>query len=334
MKKLTFKKGLLLLGIVYAVIIVIGLAIFWNYLSRYEAQHPVGAMNTYFDALQRGDTEKIFADSEFTFDAYNTQSIYIEYLSKKYMNGNGDWQYAAMETDEKTGALTYDVYESDKKYGTLYLTRGEEGGWRVRSDWAYQAETVLCSPTVPYINGAAAKPEGEQEAVPLFEGAAGEVPTVARYRIKTLLPPAITLQDGAVVFTQTEDGATRVTQAPSAADAQTLTMLAEQAARTYACFISGDAELAALNALLESGTPFAKGLRAYDAKWYNQHETVEFQNMQVRAPVMWSAAAFSVQVSFDFVVNRKYDTHTYPTAYDIALRRAGDGFKVVNIAPM
>lgn len=333
MKKWTFKKSLLLLSAVYAIAIVIGLSVFWNYLSRYEAGHPVGAMNAYFDALQNGDTQKILADSEFAFDEYNTEGIYIEYLSQKYMNGDGDWQYAVMESDEKNGVYTYDVYESDKKYGTLHLTRKEDG-WHVRSDWAYGTEMVISSTSVPLINGVAAKSQGAGEALSLFEGTSGEIPALTQYAVKTLLPPEITLPGGQVVQSALKDGSTQVTQAPSAADAQTLTALAETAARTYACFISGDAQLADITALLESGTPFAKGLRAYDPKWYNQHKSVAFENMQVRSPVMWSDTMFSVQVSFDFVVSRGYDSHTYPTAYDIAFRRTSNGFTVINIAPM
>lgn len=333
MKKLTFRKGLLLLSVVYACIIAVGLVLFWRYLDRYEAQHPVGAMNSYFDALKNGDTEKLLADSAFPFDSYNTESIYIEYLSNKYMGGDGNWQYAAMDADDKNGIYTYDVYENNKKYGTLYLTRAENG-WQVRSDWAYTNETVLASPEVPYVNGAAVTAQGETQPVSLFEGAAGEVPAVARYHVKTLNTPEITLADGKAVLIVLEDGVTRVTKQPAAEDEQALRALAEKAARTYACFISGDAALSELNTLIESGTPFAKGLRAYDAKWYNQHETVAFESMQVKAPVMWSDTAFSVEVSFDFVVNRRYDTHTYPTAYNIALRRTGNGFRVVNIAPM
>lgn len=331
MKKPTFKTVLLILCAVYALVVAAGLWIFYGWLARYEQHHPVGAMNGYFEQLKSGKTDAVIADSEFPFDAYNTKEIYLQYLSEKYRGGYGKWQYADMDTDKSDAILVYDVYENDQKYGTLYLTERDGGTYSVRSDWAWGEETVIESPLTPLVNGAAATPEGEVQTVALFDGAAGELPTFRRYRVRTLLPPVITAAEGEAE-SETVNGVIRLTAKPTAADDTALRTAAETAARTYACFISGDLPLAEINALLESGTPFAKGVRSYDQKWYNKHKSVAFEQMTVSAPIQWSADAFTVQVSFDFVVSRGYDSHTYPTKYNIALRRAGNGYKVTNIA--
>ncbi len=332
MKKWTFKKGLLLLAVVYAVTIAVGLSMFYAYLGRYEARHPVGAMNAYFTALKKGDTADIIQNSAFPFDAYNTQSIYIEYISEKYKNGEGNWQYASMDDDADPNTDKYAVYEGGKQYGTLYLTRDGDG-WRVRSDWEYTQETVLSSSYPLFVNGAPLTMSCVKKPIELFADAMPSPVFVSDCTVQTLRKPTVTLAEGEAVLSE-QDGKVLVTKKPQETDTQTLKALAETVARTYACFISGDATLEEMSALITAGTPFAKGLHAYDQKWYNQHVSVEFQNMQVSDAVMWSDTAFSVEVRFDFVVSRAYDSHTYPTAYQVAFEKVENGFQTVNIIPL
>ncbi len=333
MKKLTFKTAVLCIVAVYAVTIAAGLVWFWNYLKRYEAEHPVGAMNAYFEALSQGDTDKILQDSDFTFDAYNTKDVYIQYLCERYMNGVGKWQYAAMGTDEQTGVERYDVYESDRKYGTLYLEK-QESGYRVFSDWEKSHQTVLVSPLTPLVNGVEAGNAADTKAVAVFAGSKQTTPQTTKYTVDTLLPPTIGVPDGKAVLHEQQDGSVLVTAGVDEAKAASLKTFAQTAAETYALFISGDTERSNLTAMLESGSTFAAGVYAYDSKWYNKHNSAVFQNMQVKDPVNWGNGAYTVEVRFDFVVSRTYDTHTYPTAYTVALRETNGQYRVVNIAPL
>lgn len=334
-KHLTFRAVLIGLAVLYALIIAGGLLAFRSYLQRYERNHPAGAMDAYFQALQSGETEKILKDSDFPFDAMNTQADYLQYLKEKYHGGEGQWQYAAR--DSADGRYVYDVYESDQKYGTLTLEKIPEGGFRVFSDWSYLPEMRLISPVEPYANGISLDicRSSEAETMTEFDGVSGVTPMLTAYRIQTLLTPTVTLADGgAPVLTTLEDGSVQVTPTVSESDAEKLNRFAEQVARTYACYISNDAALSELQALMESGTPFSREVRAYDNYWYNQHKSVEFKNMQTSPPMSWGADSFTVDVSFDFVVSRTYDSHTYPTSYHITCRRAGDSFRVVNITPL
>ena len=331
MKKLTFKKGLLVVSVVYAVLIVVGLLIFRAYLKNYEIHHPVGAMNGYFADLKKGDTATIVEQSEFPFDQYNSQKDYIQYLQEKYIGGDLRWQYADM--GEKDGTLVYDVYADDQKYGTLYLKKQKNGSFAVRSDWAYGFEKEIISPVIPQVNGIALQKQGESKIVPEFAGAPGENPVLSRFAVKTLLVPTITVNGVPAVSETLKDGTVQVTPQPSG-DVSLLKTFAETAATTYAKYISQDETYANFAALCQGGTPFLQGVRAYDNQWYNKHNSIAFENMQVKDPVCWSADMFTVEVSFDFIVNRTYDSHTYPTKYKIALRGGGNDYKIVNISPM
>lgn len=333
MKKWTFKKGILLLGIVYAVAIAVGLLLFYGYLARYEARHPVGAMNTYFSDLKKGDTAEILANSVFPFDAYNTADVYIQYLKETYKNGDGNWQYAQVDADDNPDTDSYAVYENGERYGTLHLTRDGDG-WKVRADWAYTSDLQVQFTEELLVNGAPVTASCIRMPVKAFENAVKVPPALATHVVKTLCTPTLALSQGEAVQETMADGTVRVTRAPSDADAAALKVLAEQAARTYACFISGDAKLEDMQALVVAGTPFANGLRAYDQKWYNEHKSVEFENMQVADAVMWNDTAFSVQVRFDFTVSRGYDAHTYPTAYELAFVKQNGNFRLANLIPL
>ncbi len=334
-KRPSFRAVLIGLVVLYALLIAAGLLVLRGYLQRYEQNHPAGAMDLYFAGLKNGDTDKILADSDFPFDEINTKEAYLQYLSEKYRGGDGQWQYALM--DDADGRQIYDVYESNQKYGSLTLQKLDAGGYRIFSDVTYQPEMTVVSPAEPSVGGVSlvAYRAGEPATAPEFEGASGSLPTLSTYRIKTLLPPTVSLADGrSSVLTTLKDGSVQITPAVSEADAAALTAFAEKAARTYACYISNDVPYSELQGLIEGNTPFHRGVRAYDGKWYNQHRAVEFQNMKVEPPVAWGNDCFTVNVTFDFVVSRTYDSSTFATAYHIACRRAGDGYRVVNITPL
>ncbi len=331
MRKLSFKKGLLVLSAFYALLIVVGLLVFRVYLKNYEEHHPVGAMNSYFADLKNGKTADIIEQSEFPFDAYNSQKNYIQYLQEKYVGGDLRWQYADM--GEKDGALVYDVYADNEKYGTLYLKKQKNGSFAVRSDWAYGYEKEMVSPVIPQINGIALEKQGESETVTDFVGAPGENPVVSCFTVKTLLIPTITVNETPAVTETLKDGTVQVTT-PFTRDVSLLKTFAETAATTYAKYISQDETYGNFAVLCQSGTPFLQGVRAYDNQWYNKHTSIAFENMQVKDPVCWSADSITVEVSFDFIVNRTYDSHTYPTQYKIALRSTENGYKIINISPM
>ena len=333
MSKQTFRRVIGILAAVYAVAIAAGLWWFRQYLKSYEENHPVGAMNSYFAALFDNDTAKILADADFPFDDINTKEAYLQYLREKYPETDKRQYAELLNTDD--GCLRYAVYESDRQCGTLTLQKREDGAYRIFSDWQLRPAFTVTSPAVPLVNGVslAAYRKSEPTVVAAFDGAGGVLPTTATYAVETLLPETVTLPGGDAVLTRQADGTLLATARPQASDAAALTAFAEKAARTFACYISKDAPFSDLSAMLEQNTPFSREVRAYDNYWYNQHRSVDFENMQVSAPVAWSADAFTVEVSFDFIVRRTYDSHTYPTRYRIACRRAANGFWVTNIQP-
>lgn len=327
-RRFSFRKLLLCIAAAYLALIAVGAGLFWGYLRRYEQNHPVGAMNAYFAALQNGEQEKIFSNSRFSFSDLNTQSIYWDYLQEKYAGGDRAWQYA--EQPEENGKTVYDVYADNRQYGTLYLEK-QDDGWHVSSDYILQKLTVIAAgdaemngvPLAAYYTG--------PTPVEAFSGTSGNVPALQCYSFHCLKEGTFTLDGKPAKLERDADGTVRLYPTVSDADATALKGFAETVSRVYAAYISGDAELSQLTAHLESGTDFLRQVRAYSSYYYNKHISIDFQNMQVSEPVAWSQDTFTVDASFDFIVRRTYDSHTYPTHYRLACRRTDSGFAVVNI---
>ena len=326
-----FGRWLLLLAGIYAVLIAVGAGIFWGYLKRYERNHPVGAMNAYFAQLRQGERDAILADSGFPFNEINTPDVYWRYLEEKYAHGDRRWQYA--EVPQTEGKTVYDVYAEDKRYGSLTLDR-QPDGWHICSDYTLQTLTVIAAGE-PQMNGVdlTAYRTGET-TVEIFAGGSGDPPATGTYTVPCLQEGTFTLNGETPLLERDGDITLHLSPAVSEPDRQALTALSEAVARTYAAYISGDAPLSELTAYLESDTDFSRQVKAYSSYYYNKHNSIDFQQLQVSAPAAWSADAFTADVSFDFVVRRTYDSHTYPTRYRIAFRRSGKGFSVCNIQTM
>ena len=80
MKKLTtFKKGLLIYGLVWLVIMLGIWFVAWNYAAAYEMAEPVGAMNEYMEeALPTHLEEAVLAYSDENANAYQSAGIFTQ----------------------------------------------------------------------------------------------------------------------------------------------------------------------------------------------------------------------------------------------------------------
>lgn len=326
-----FGRWLLLLAGIYAVLIAVGAGAFWGYLKRYEKNHPVGAMNAYFAQLKQGERDAILADSGFSFNEINTPDAYWAYLEEKYDHGDCRWQYAEMP--QADGKTVYDVYAKNKRYGSLILDR-QPNGWHVCSDYTLHTLTVLAAGE-PQMNGIRLTAYRTNESpVEIFTGGSSAPPAIGTYSIPCLQEGTFTINGETPHQERDANGILHLSPPVSETDRQALTALSESVARTYAAYISGDAPLSELTAYLESSTDFSRQVKAYSSYYYNKHNSIDFRQMQIHDPVAWSSDTFTVDVSFDFVVRRTYDSHTYPTSYRIAFRRSGKGFSVSNIQTM
>lgn len=124
MKNLTvFKKGLLIYGLVWLLIMLSIWFVAWNYAAAYEMAEPVGAMNAYMEKQLPGILEEaVTAYSEENANAYQSaEDIYAEFTANVL---EGDWSYRKSKA-YTSAAPVYTLYCGGTEMGTVTLAAGE-----------------------------------------------------------------------------------------------------------------------------------------------------------------------------------------------------------------
>ena len=191
MKKLTtFKKGLLIYGLVWLVIMLGIWFVAWNYAAAYEMAEPVGAMNEYMEeALPAHLEEAVLAYSDENANAYQSaEDLYAELLGNVV---EGEWTYRKSKA-YTSAAPVYTLYCGGNELGTVTLAAGEAKAldfglapWEVQPA---QLQLEKLERTVTVIAPAEAAVKLNGEALPTTEETASYYPMFAEYEVTIKKP--------------------------------------------------------------------------------------------------------------------------------------------------
>lgn len=124
-KRLSFGGGLLIYITVMLTLIFVVLAVWWHYLSCYEAARHEGVMDTYMvERLPLELAEEISAYAEQTATGYQNQSE-IAHVLVEALSGDR-WSYAPGYENEE-GMPTFLLYCDARYVGNVTLRAGESG---------------------------------------------------------------------------------------------------------------------------------------------------------------------------------------------------------------
>lgn len=155
-KRLSFGGGLLIYITVMITLIIVGLAVWWHYLSCYEAARYEGVMDTYMQIrLEDELTEEIYAYAAATATGYQTEAEICHVLTQAL--GSECWSYGRCENGDEP-MPTYTLYCNGTPVGEVVLRAGEADSinmgfpvWEVPDavfDFAQFGETITV--VVPY----------------------------------------------------------------------------------------------------------------------------------------------------------------------------------------
>lgn len=168
-----------------------------------------------------------------------------------------------------------------------------------------------------------------------------EAPQAEAYRIEGLLMEpeitAVTADGTACAVAAPTEGEVRtvsVTTPVPEAQAGEYWAAAEQAAKTYAAFISSDAGRGELNALLLPGTEFWQAMQEFYNGWYIDHTGYGYENLQRLSLTSAGENAFTAELSFDYLVYRGAREYRYPSRYRLDFLKTANGWKAVRIATL
>ena len=124
MKNLTtFKKGLLVYGLVWLAIMLSVWFVAWTYAAAYEMAEPVGAMNDYLEEQMPARLEEaVSVYCEEQANAYQSaEKLYAELMETVV---GGEWTYRKSKA-YTSAAPVYTLYCGGNELGTVSLTAGK-----------------------------------------------------------------------------------------------------------------------------------------------------------------------------------------------------------------
>lgn len=183
-KRLRFGGGLLIYITVMLTLIFVALAVWWHYLSCYEAARYEGVMDTYMTrTLELELEEEITAYAESHATGYQSQSEIVGVLTEA-LSGD-DWHYRLRDADSLSPV--FDLYCGETLVGQARMTAAEADTmhmgfvtWETPDstfDFAQFGKTVTV--TVPY--GCDVYLSGEKISEDLVTETMGLYPQLAAY---------------------------------------------------------------------------------------------------------------------------------------------------------
>ena len=337
-----FRWALVIIALVNVLCIAVVLCVLWQRLEDYEEKSPVAAMDAFFADVQAGRTAEIVARLDRR--GINTAEDYTAWLQQTFSGDAAGYRYAPV-SDGKTGHR-YAVYdENGERKGEvrLFSENGETGPWTVQPAITYlSAYTVRAPAYVRVLLNGRPLPDSvrtdKSEPVALFDAQRDEnrIPHMAEYVVEDLLEiPAFTAQTPqgeACLVTQDDEARTVTVHVPvTGDDLQACEQQIETVAKLYARYISQDAQLRELAAHIYKDTDFYDAVRAYDGQYYNKHISYAFEKFTISNVERFSEDTFAGDVSFDYVIKRTHDTHTFPTKYRMGFQKIDGKYQLVEL---
>ncbi len=331
-----------------SVLLVAGAAVLgwlWGELARYEANTPESSVRRYLDQVRRGEWDALYESSGFQPTPAADREDYIAYLQRTYEELPEEYVLVRVSG---AGEQTYALTAAEREIARLELTQAQAGSpyrWEVRTQVTPIPPVEVSAPAfVTVLADQLVLDETYQQNLYPAEGY-GELPEeiqapqMVTYRMEGFLaPPQLTAQgpDGTVCSVsalEEKEGllTASVTVAPGKEQEEEYWILAEEAAKTYAAFITSDAERDQLNAYLLPDTNFYQAIQEFYNGWYIEHTGYRYENLIREQMTLWGEDAFSAVLSFDYLIYRGYKEYRYPSSYQLDFVRTAQGWKLVQL---
>ncbi len=323
-QKRIFWKVLTTCFALFLVLITTALWFFYNYLKKYEASTPTGALNNYIQWIRDKDYDAIYAVSDFEETILNTKEEFIKYLERTYAGDVSTLtvreKTLSAESDERK--KEYSVYIDEKRVCGLTLLKNPEWGetaWSYVTEIQYQPTTTIYAAddvriTINGVDLSLLNLPSSPAQTALLGGVKDEqmLPTVSCYTLEGLLNPptieALTLNGDTCNIVQTEKAAYHIYQPVADALRTEREQLAQKTAFKYAEFVARDATRADVLKLVYKDSDLYGTIRNFSNHWFTGHDTYKFTDVVISAYTQYTRSDFSCNVSFQPIYTRKKQT--------------------------
>ena len=327
---------------VFVVMIFTALLILWNYLDNYERSDPRYYLDQVVTLLENKQYEEAARESGFEETTFFTFERFEEYVTD-ILGDSTDLRVVESKSDVENernyrvvgenGELKFVLTEQPNTLGfgfssySVKLDLGSGGTWKIVApdEIAVSVDGIELDDTYRL----------DEQMIPdpyetLLDTSLA--PQLAVYEVSGLYTrPVVTAENAEIVYD--EDNTTvRITDSLKTPAAEREEMIIN-AAKTYAAFISGDAQMKDVAALLYDQTKFYESIKTYSSYWYIDHDSAEAENVKLFNYTEYAENAFSAEVTFDYRVKRTKGNinQVYPTHYRLSFMEVDGEIRLINI---
>ncbi len=314
----------------------------WDFLENYESNHIRHAEEAFMEKFRLNRIDEILDEKAIQYDEYNRREDYMSYMLEVFGRDYTSAKSVKGRTLED-GSVCYSVYLGSVLFAEYTLSPLSEGGWSCTPSDLNDELFVKTHGVKLFV------PEGAEVR---FNGAAADSGFVSSEVYETHdyddlddkgLIPKFTVYDTGNIFiseptaevykngvklslTKEKDGFLALPQ-PTEEQLAEIKAAAEEAALTYAMYITQDISFEPLKQYLVTESEFYRRIKGFYHDWYRDHTTT-YDNVVFSDIVMYDETHFKLHIDFDYHVNIGYRTNDYDVEYTMCLIKLDGEWKI------
>ena len=331
MKKIKYFKGLLIYLCVLVLIGSVLLGILWDFLKNYQVSMPASVMNDIIVALKDtkdgSEFEKYTSASSNEFEAQDKINDF--YLSIK---GKDNISYSIVSDESSAKKKTYFVKSEDEQILKVVLDLKKDGArygfdrWYIKEMKSADSQVDIIAPSGfgVYINGTKVKDTyitSAESQIPLLENIytkswVTDLPNLTEYKVDGFVSvPKVTIKENGeeIVLSKNSEGVYEYPFSATEEFTKSISPRIIEASEAYGEYITKDTDFGNLAQYLIGGSKLYENLRTLEIRWYQEHESYEFNNQKVTDFKMYSDNCFSCNVYFEQTVYSSGVPNVYKT---------------------
>ena len=351
-KERFFSRGFLIFYLFFvlflSVFCIIGLSFVCDFLEDYESSQPYKLVEKYIEKLENGDYSYTLGLSGFKWTDFSTEEECIEILKERY--GDEDISYLESSTRLGSDKVRYNLYANGERSGYVILSKTDFktkygfNTWKIESCEAFEflgtyTVTVPAGYTL-YADGKTVPEkyiisENTHTEYPEINGIAQ--PYTVTYEISGFITPPEFSVDPIYgeEYTKTEsEDEYRLVFDRKNVNYHEIYGFTRAAMEEYIRVISLEKNMENYLQCVLEGSEYAEVVKNFNSAWtmyQPEFESSSLDNFEITAYDELTARQAIAEISFDYTVNLKYSSETYPSKYKVIYILTDDGWKIANM---
>ncbi len=318
----------------------------WDFLEDYEANNIKRAEEAFMEKFRLNRTDEILDEKNLPYDEFNRREDYMKYMLEVFGKDYTDAKAVKGRTFED-GSVLYDVYLGNVLFAEYTVSPAPNGGWTYSAS-DLNGELFVKSRSVKlYVpEGAEVRLNGAVPGSELISSEKYEIHDYDGLDDKSLIPKFTVYDTGNIFISEPEvqvfdkngrelvlkeekDGL-RALPEPDEAQLAEIKAASEEAALTYAMYITQDISFEPLKKYLVTDSELYRRIKNFYHDWYKDH-TTDYDNVVFSDIVMYDDDHFKLHIDFDYHVNIGYRTNDYDVEYTMCMIRLDGEWKIAGM---